>query len=275
MRGLQGRTAAVIGASSGIGYAVAERLLQEGAQCLLIASPADAGDLEQAVDDLRAVHNNVAGLAADISLPETPAAVADSMINTFGNFDILINNAGIAYFEDVLTTPLDHLTSTLAVNVRGCFAMSQAAAQLMIKRQVRGCIVNTISTAAFAGEEYQVTYNASKGALASMTRSFAIDLAPYGIRVNGVAPGWVRTRATHELLEDGPRWAKHRSRIALDRAAEPEEIAAVHAFLASDDASYVTGAVFLCDGGLTAGYRYSGWAAAEEDTPATATSSES
>ena len=171
---------------------------------------------------------------------------------------MLVNNAGVAYFEEALATPVEHLDRTLAVNVRGTFLMSREAAAVMGRG---GAIVNTASTASFAGEEFQATYNASKGAVASLTRSLAVDLAPRGIRVNAVAPGWVETRATRPVLADPEQWSKHRSRIPLDRAASTAEIAAVHAFLASDDAAYVTGAVVVADGGLTAGYRYSNWRA--------------
>ena len=176
----------------------------------------------------------------------------------FGRLDVLVNNAGIAYFEEALGTPVEHLDRTLAVNVRGTFVMSREAAAAMERG---GAIVNTASTATFMGEEFQVTYNASKGAVAALTRSLAVDLAPLGIRVNAVAPGWVDTRATRPVIGDPEQWSKHRSRIPLDRAASTAEIAAVHAFLASDDAAYVTGAVVVADGGLTAGYRYSNWRA--------------
>jgi len=260
MRGLAGKAAIVSGASSGIGLAVAERLGAEGAKLVLVAAPSDQEDLSRALAGLRARDLDVEGLAADIAEDGTPEQAVALALSRFGRLDILVNNAGVAYFEELLTTPIEHLERTLAVNVRGTFAMSLAAAKVMAQKR-SGAIVNTASTASFAGEEFQVTYNASKGAVVALTRSLAIDLAPLGIRVNAVAPGWVETRATRAVIGDPEQWAKHRSRIPLDRAASTEEVAAVFAFLASDDAAYVTGATYVCDGGLTAGYRYSNWAA--------------
>jgi NAD(P)-dependent dehydrogenase (short-subunit alcohol dehydrogenase family) len=258
-----GRTALVSGASSGIGLAVAERLADEGAQVVLVAAPDDAGDLERAVDRLRRVGHGVEGLAADIARNDTAERAVAFTLETYGRLDVLVNNAGVAYYEEVLETPLAHLDRTLAVNVRGTFAMSQAAARVMVDRGTKGAIVNTASTASFVGEEFQATYNTSKGAIVSMTRAFAVDLARHGIRVNAVAPGWVETRATLPVFDDADQWSKHRTRIPLDRAATPVEIAGVHAFLASDDAAYVTGAVLIADGGMTAGNRYSGWLAVQ------------
>jgi NAD(P)-dependent dehydrogenase (short-subunit alcohol dehydrogenase family) len=110
-----------------------------------------------------------------------------------------------------------------------------------------------------------VTYNISKGAVAELVRSLAVDLAPFGVAVNGVAPGWVATPATVDVLPDPAQWSKHRSRIPLDRPAEPSEIAAVVAFLLSDDASYMTGSIVVADGGLTAGYRYTDWEAVQQE----------
>ena len=164
----------------------------------------------------------------------------------------------MAYFEDALEAPLEHFDRTMHVNARGMYLMTTAAARAMAERG-GGAIVCTASTASFVGEEYQVTYNASKGAVAQIARSLAVDLAARRIRVNAVAPGWVRTRATEEIVIDEAEWSKHRSHIPLDRPADPAEIAAVAAFLLSDDASYVTGAVVVADGGMTAGYRAADW----------------
>jgi 3-oxoacyl-[acyl-carrier protein] reductase len=248
----------VSGASSGIGLAVAERLGSEGARLVIVGAPADEKDLAPAVEALRASGIEAEGLAANIAEDETARRIVALALERFGRLDVLVNNAGVAYFEEVLGSSVEHLDRTLAVNVRGTFLMSIEAAAVM---QPGAAIVNTASTASFMGEEFQVTYNASKGAVAALTRSLAVDLAPRGIRVNAVAPGWVETRATRAVIEDPEQWAKHRSRIPLDRAASTAEIAAVHAFLASDDAAYVTGAVVVADGGLTAGYRWSNWRA--------------
>jgi NAD(P)-dependent dehydrogenase (short-subunit alcohol dehydrogenase family) len=259
-RRFEGRVAVVTGASSGIGLAVAERLGAEGAQLVLLAAPGDHGDLERALGALHERGYAADGLAADVADPATAERAVTLALSRFGQLDVLINNAGIAYYEHIFDTPLEHLDRTLAVNVRGTFAMSVRAARAM-SAQGRGAIVNTASTASFAGEEFQASYNASKGAVVALTRSLAVDLAPLGIRVNAVAPGWVATRTTTPTIDDPSQWSKHRARIPLDRPATPAEVAAVHVFLASDDASYVTGAVYLCDGGLTAGFRYSNWAA--------------
>ncbi len=255
-----GQAGIVTGGSSGIGKAIAHRLASEGASLCLVAAPADEAQLAGVVAELEELGTSAVGIAADVGDPETAERAVETTLERFGRLDVLANNAGIAYFEELLDTPVEHLDHTLHVNVRGMFLMGLAVTRVMAERG-GGAVACTASTASFVGEELQATYNISKGAVAELVRSMAVDLAPYGVRVNAVAPGWVATPPTEAILADAPEWSKHRSRIPLDRPGEPHEIAAVVAFLLSDEASYLTGSIVVADGGLTAGFRYSDWEA--------------
>jgi NAD(P)-dependent dehydrogenase (short-subunit alcohol dehydrogenase family) len=260
------RAGIVTGASRGIGRAIAERLAADDISLCLVAAPADEAELAATARELEAGGAAVVSLAADVGDPETASRAVTATLERFGRLDVLADNAGIAYFEEALATPLEHLDHTLHVNVRGMWLMAVEAAHAMAERG-GGAIACTASTASFIGEEYQAAYNVSKGAVAALARSLAVDVAPYGVRVNAVAPGWVHTPATEEIVRDPEQWSKHRSRIPLDRPGEPREIAEVVAFLLSDRASYMTGSVVLCDGGLTAGYRFSDWEAVAHGAP--------
>jgi NAD(P)-dependent dehydrogenase (short-subunit alcohol dehydrogenase family) len=255
MSRFEGQAGIVTGASQGIGEAIARRLASEGARLCLVAAPQDEARLAEVAGELGAI-----SLAADVGDPATADRATAETLERYGRLDVLASNAGIAYFEKLLQTPFEHLDHTLHVNVRGMFLVAVAAARAMAERG-GGRICCTASTASFMGEELQVTYNISKGGVLELVRSMAVDLAPHGVRVNGVAPGWVHTPATADIVADEAEWSKHRSRIPLDRPAEPDEIAAVVAFLLSEDSSYMTGSIVVADGGLTAGFRYSDWEA--------------
>ena len=256
----ENKTVVITGGSSGIGRAIVERLSAEGATLLVVAAPGDEGDLRDVIGSLSDSGRRAIPIIGDVADAATAQEVTAALQRDGLQLDVLINNAGFAYFEQVLEAPLEHFDRMWQVNVRGMYQMTIACARFMAASG-GGAVVNTASTAAWMGEEFQAAYNSTKGAVSALTRSLAVDLAPDGIRVNAVAPGWARTRRTTAVIAEEAVWAKHRSRIPLDRPAEPEEVAAVHAFLASDDASYLTGVVIACDGGMTAGFRYTGWAA--------------
>jgi glucose 1-dehydrogenase len=266
LRRFEGRAAIVTGGSSGIGRAAAQRLASEGSDLCIVAAPEDAPDLETTLTELNTMGVRAVGIAEDIGLPATADRAVRLTVETFGRLDYLVNNAGIGPSGEVFDETVELYDRVMHVNARGMFLAAHAAARAMAESEESGrAIVCTGSTASFMGDERQVIYNTSKGAVMQLARSLAVALAPYEIRVNMVAPGYVRTRATNSGLQNPEHWSHARSRIAADRPAEPEEIAAVIAFLLSRDASYMSGATVVVDGGHTAGWRNTDWAAVTVD----------
>jgi NAD(P)-dependent dehydrogenase (short-subunit alcohol dehydrogenase family) len=245
VNGLSDRVALVTGAANGIGLAIARRFVAEGMR--VVALDVDGEALEAA---LREHAPDAVPVVADVSdRAEVPRAV-ETCLETFGQLDILAANAGIADGQPLLEIDERSWRRILDVNAAGAFFSIQAAARAMVGRG--GAIVATSSTNSWFVEANLAHYNASKGAIEALVRTAAFELAPLGIRVNAVAPSMVRTRAafiTHDPV-GGPEYLK---RVPMGRFAEPEEIAAAVAFLASDEASYITGQTLILDGGLTLG----------------------
>ena len=247
---LSGKATIVTGGASGIGYAIAERFVAEGAR-VMIADIDDARG-NKAVDDLskngeiRFHRTNVADRAEVESL--VTAAIA-----AFGRIDVLVNNAGIVHAADFLDLSEADFDRVLGVNLKGSFLAGQAVARHMVERvkagEKPGSIVNMSSVNAVFAIANQVPYSVSKGGINQLTKVMSLGLAPYGIRVNAIGPGSIMTDMLASVNDDPAAKSRILSRTPLGRIGEPAEIAAIAAFLASDEASYVTGQTIYADGG--------------------------
>ncbi len=259
MRGLSGRSALVAGGSSGIGKAIAGRLAAEGARVSVVGAPEDADGVRATLVELEENGHPVAGAALDVSEAVEADAAIDLAVDHGAGLDILVVTVGfIRYPDPFLEASVETFQRTFDVNVKATFLLGQRAAREMVKRG-GGVIINTSSTNAFMGDEHTASFSAAKAAVSTLTQVMAIDLAPYDIRVNAIVPGMIRTRTSAPMVENAAFWAKYKLKIPMDRPGTPEEIAALYAFVASDDASYMTGSIVTYDGGFSAGIRWRDW----------------
>ena len=247
-----GKTVVITGAARGIGLAYARRFLTEGAKVVIADVDDPAG--EQAAAVLRQTPGGeVAYVHCDVTRRADTEALMDEAIARFGSLDVVIANAGINRHGHFLDIDVSDFRLVMAVNAKGVFLTGQAAAKRMVARARGGVIINIASTNAVVANNDNVPYSTSKGAVGAMTKVMAVALADHGIRVNAIGPGPTRTDMLEKAMVDDPAF-RHavELRTPLRRPAEPEEIAAVAAFLASDDASYMTGQTFYPDGGRLA-----------------------
>jgi len=241
-----GRTAIVTGAASGIGLATLELLHAQGARVVAV-------DRDEGVRAL--ARPGVEPLVADISREDSAEKAVKTAMDRFGRLDILVNNAGVIINKPVIDMTLDDWEGILAVNATGAFLFSREAMRVMVPAG-RGAIINVGSYACYQAFPTIAAYAASKGALAQLTRALSLEAIEHGIRVNAVGSGDVVTNITNHIHEDGPGFlAEHGKNAPIRRAAEPREIAEVIAFLASDKASYIVGAVVMADGGMSVALR--------------------
>jgi gluconate 5-dehydrogenase len=249
---LTGKVALITGGSRGLGLEMATALAEAGASIVITARREQW--LNEAEEKLRGKGSGLLALKCDVSKPEDVNAAVGATIDRFARLDILINNAGISWGESIETMPLEKWRQVFETNAVGCFLMSQAAGNEMLRLGNGGSIVNIASVAGLTGLEANVLdavgYSASKGAVITLTRDLAVKWAKRGIRVNAIAPGFFDTRLSHSLLER--MQANIENTTPMGRIGQPGELAGVAVFLASAAASYVTGQVLAVDGGMTA-----------------------
>jgi 3-oxoacyl-[acyl-carrier protein] reductase len=243
---LEGKRAIVTGGSRGIGRAIALRLADEGADVAVCAS-SSAASAEAVAEEIRAKGRQSLGCQADVSNAAQVAALISETLEAFSSIDILVNNAGINRDGLLMRMKEEDWDSVLDVNLKGAFLCTKAVARSMMKAR-SGRIVNLSSVVGLMGNAGQVNYSASKAGLLGLTKSSAKELASRGITVNAVCPGFIPT----EMTEGMPEQAKAAliDLIPLGRLGTTENIAAAVAFLASDDASYITGQSIVVDGGM-------------------------
>lgn len=235
----------VTGAASGMGLAAARRFLDEGARVAVADLP---DQMDKLPGDLPAAR--ILKVPTDVSQRAEVDALVDKTVAAFGALDVLVNNAGQLVAGEIGEVNDEDWHRVFATDVDGIFYGCRAA--LPHLERSGGCVVNTVSVSGLGGDWGMSPYNAAKGAAAQLTQALALDFGRKGVRINSVCPTLTRTGMTTDVVNDEEMVAKFRERIALGRYAEPEDIAAVIAFLASDDARFVTGVNLPVDGGLMA-----------------------
>jgi NAD(P)-dependent dehydrogenase (short-subunit alcohol dehydrogenase family) len=245
---LKDKIAIVAGAAQGIGRAAAERFAQEGAVAVVVDLDRAGG--EATVGNIMASGGKGHFVAADVSSKADVDALVAEVISRFGRIDVLMNNAAITSVTPFLDVTEDEFDTVIRNNLKSVFLCGQAVARDMVRRGIAGAIINMSSITALLATPTQAAYGSSKGGINSLTKVMAVALAEHGIRVNAIGPGTILTNlARAVVLADDTSRRRTLSRIPLRRCGEPKEVASIAAFLASDDASYLTGQTIYPDGG--------------------------
>ena len=247
---LEGKTALVTGSSSGIGEAIALRFAREGAD-VAVHYHSEESSAREAVARIQGLGRHAVALGANVGVATEAAGLVDAAVEALGHLDILVNNAGVEVREPFLEVSEQHYDLVLDVNLKGAFFAAQAAARHMVARGEGGRIVNVSSIHEDVAFLRYATYTASKGGMRMLTRTICQELAPHGVTVNDIAPGAIATPINKRTLGDGDLLHELQGVIPAGRLGEPDEVAGLAVFLASDEAAYITGATYVIDGGMT------------------------
>lgn len=248
MKGLENKKVLITGGAQGIGHAVASRFLDEGA-IVTITDVSPEATLKSAAQELGR-RERVHHLRLDVTDEDEVVSVLSQARGLMGGLDVLINNAGINWHSQSHLLPTQDFERVLAVNLKGVFLCSREALKIFLD-QGSGVIVNNSSNHEIVPKPEYLAYSVSKGGLGNLTRTLALEYSERGIRINSVAPGATRTPLNAGWTEDAEKRAQVESHIPVGRSASSAEVAASFVFLASDDASYITGQTLYVDGGLT------------------------
>ena len=247
---LTGKVALVTGGGRGIGRAIAEGLARAGATVAINYSKSKEG-AEAALVAIQTKGGRAMIIQADLSAEAETAAMVNTVVAAYGGVDILVNNAGVNAPAPFLKIRAEDFSRIMAINVAGVFYASQAAAKAMIARKTGGSILNVSSLQATRPFLNGAHYNASKAAVSSLTQSMAMELGPYGIRVNEICPASVETDMSRPAFQQPQQRAHRLATIPLGRIGQPEDLVGAAVFLSSEDASWLTGVSLVTDGGLS------------------------
>ena len=236
---LDGQVAVITGGARGIGFAIARKFAAEGAEIVI-------GDLDQAATEAAAKELGGTAVVCDVTVQAQVDAMLKTAVDTYGSLDILVNNAGITRDATMRTMTEDQFDQVIAVHLKGCWNGTKLAS-LIMRQAKRGSIVNISSISGKVGMVGQTNYSAAKAGIVGLTKAAAKEMAHHGVRVNAIQPGLIRSAMTEALPAD--KWAEKLADIPMGRAGEPEEVAKVALFYASDLSSYMTGTVAEVTGG--------------------------
>jgi len=250
MMRLQGKVAVITGSATGIGLATAQVMAREGAAVVIDYIAGEQDEADKRVRQIEQSGGKAIAVQADVSKQEDVQNLVDRAVQTFGRLDIMVNNAGVEQEKPFLEMPLEVWNWVIAVDLTGPWLGSQIAARQMVKQGDGGRIINISSVHEDMPMPTNAPYCAAKGGLRMLMRTIAVELAPHKITVNNIGPGAIDTPLDKPTKEDPAKMKKLLAEIPLDRMGQPEEVAELAIYLASDAAAYVTGSTYFIDGGM-------------------------